>query len=461
MPDASELDLEAFRDVCFVIMPFGTKPVGTGDQEREVDFDFIFDNVFEPAINVVELPDAEGGGHLRAVRTDKEFHSGHISQDMFEYIEYSRFALADITGLNANVFYELGHRHRANESGTAVFRQADAPIPFDINQIKAFPYQYHPMEHVEESVALIAQVLQDSLQRNAWDSPIRLALRGQREKTASGDEQGADLESTLMAAENAVRADDLEAAAQHWKHAAELDPDNPLHELKASYWPKSQGNWDEAIGLLQSALAKEAKLGEGREESSYAEAYRELGIAQNKRDQEMFERAGEESLRKACHYGPDDFDAWSSLGGVLKRAGDAEGALAAYEKAVEVSNGHPYPLLNAIKLRASQAGKVEIDMKTMKMLGKAEGFREAQVQNDPPIDVPWSFFDLAEINLYSGEPDAALEVAGRGLELSTAHWMPGTFLDSLDLLPDDGSLDGLAELKAKAAERRDELAAAG
>ena len=44
---------------------------------------------------------------------------------MFHYIEYSRFALADISGLNANVFYELGHRHRVHEAGTVIFRQTD------------------------------------------------------------------------------------------------------------------------------------------------------------------------------------------------------------------------------------------------------------------------------------------------------------------------------------------------
>jgi hypothetical protein len=46
---------------------------------------------------------------------------------MFEYLEYSRFAVADISGLNANVFYELGARHRARESATAIFHQTGAP----------------------------------------------------------------------------------------------------------------------------------------------------------------------------------------------------------------------------------------------------------------------------------------------------------------------------------------------
>src|SRR5437879_4903189 len=96
---------EHYDRICFVIMPFGKKKVG----EREVDFDLIYDRVFCPAISNVPLPEGE---KLEPRRTDKDYFVADIGQEMFEYIEYSRFALVDITGLNANVFYELGVRHR-------------------------------------------------------------------------------------------------------------------------------------------------------------------------------------------------------------------------------------------------------------------------------------------------------------------------------------------------------------
>ncbi len=451
MPEAAKSDPSRYRDVCFVIMPFGKKEVGAGKKKRKVNFDKIYEKVFEPAINAVELPASEGGGTLRAKRTDKDFFSGDISQAMFEYIEYSRFALADITGLNANVFYELGARHRAHESGTVIFRQEDAPIPFDINQIKAFPYIIEPKKHRKKSKKLIRQVLTESLEQNAWDSPIRLALRGQQEAP-----QADALEDILMQAENALRNEKPQEAAALWERAAELDPDNPLHDLKASAHPKSQGEWDKVIALMHSALAKEAKLG-NREESSYGEAYRELGIAQNKKDGKTIPRAGEESLRKAVQYAPNDFDAWASLGGVMKRAGDEAEALRCYEKSVEVSNGHAYPLLNALKLRARRDGKWTLDDKTNRMLIKAEGFRESQVEHEPPIDVPWSFYDLAEMQLFAGDKKRALKTGKRGMKLSTADWMPGTFLKGLESLPEDPSLDGLEDLKALAKERLAEL----
>jgi len=42
-----------YNKICFAIMPFGKKPVG----EREVDFDQIYDEIFEPAINAVPEPE--------------------------------------------------------------------------------------------------------------------------------------------------------------------------------------------------------------------------------------------------------------------------------------------------------------------------------------------------------------------------------------------------------------------
>jgi tetratricopeptide (TPR) repeat protein len=450
MPQHRERSADDFRDVCFVIMPFGIKTVGTGDEARDVNFDAVYAELFEPAISAVRLPADEGGGHLRPVRTDREFHTGHISQEMFEYIEYSRFALADISSVNANVFYELGARHRAHESGTAIFRHGNAAIPFDINQIKAFPYTVDPVENIGESRKLVTTVLTNSLERNAWDSPIMLALRNQRDAPD-------DLQDVLLKAENAVRAGAFNEAHQHWLKAGELEPANPLHDIKASAYPKAEGDWDTAIGLLNSALAKEATFGEARAESTYSDAYRELGIAQNKKDKKIFPRAGEESLRRAIHYAPEDFDAWASLGGVLRRADDDAGALAAYEMAVEVSDGHPYPLLMAIKLRAKVAGAWDLDMKTTMRLGKAMGFRSAQVEGDPPIDVPWSFFDLAEIYLFMNEAERALETAKRGLALSTADWMPGTFLSALEMLPEVEALSRVNELKAAVQARKKEL----
>src|SRR5947209_12172894 len=111
-----------YTRICFVVMPFRQKSVG----DHMVDFDDIYTRIFAPAVAAARLPAGEEG-HLEVHRTDQDFFTGNISTEMFHYLEYSRIVLADISGLNANVFYELGHRHRARETGTMIVRQVNAP----------------------------------------------------------------------------------------------------------------------------------------------------------------------------------------------------------------------------------------------------------------------------------------------------------------------------------------------
>src|SRR5271154_3227802 len=116
------------RAVCFVIMPFGRKPDPSG---RAVDFDRIYAEVIGPAV--------EAAG-LAAGRGDEEKGAGFIHKLMYERILLSEFAIADLTILNANVYYELGIRHAARPQ-TTVLMSADASrLPFDVGPLAALPY---------------------------------------------------------------------------------------------------------------------------------------------------------------------------------------------------------------------------------------------------------------------------------------------------------------------------------
>jgi tetratricopeptide (TPR) repeat protein len=432
-----------YTNICFVIMPFGEKEVvDSAGKTRTVNFDTIFDNVFVPAISSVSLPE---GGTLQPHRTDKDFFSGDISQEMFEYLEYSRIALTDITGLNANVFYELGVRHRAREAGTAIFRQTDAKIPFDIASIKAFPYDYQPEDQATQSRKVITQVLTESLQQNKIDSPVQRALAVQRD-------QRSYIETDLRDAENAIRVGDKAGAINAYQRALNGDPHNNLVHLRLGLLLKDGGNFKDALKEFTQAIMAAP---------GYAEAYREKGIAENKLYNKLKpeQRApgmadGIDSLQKAVELNPDDYDAHSSLAGALKRAGRTQESLAEYEQAVDVSRGHSYPLLNALKLKAQLAGKLEIDGKTQFLLKRAESSLRAQVATNPPYNPPWSLFDLAEIALYNRNKDEFLSLVERATESATAKWQVDTFADSLQPMLDAGvDLPGLKEGVAMARER--------
>jgi tetratricopeptide (TPR) repeat protein len=438
-----------YTRICFVIMPFRKKKVG----DQEVDFDFIYDNVFVPAIEATPLPEKDAG-NLIAKRTDKDFFAGDISQEMFEYLEYSRFALADISGLNVNVFYELGVRHRSHEAGTAVFRQAGSPVPFDINTIKAFDYEYQPAANVPKSRELITKVLTESLRYNRLDSPVQKALLAQRALAARAP-AGQSVEDLLRAAENAIRGQEWAKAIDAYREALAIDPSNYSLRLRLGLFLKDRGRWADALQEFTSATDAAAK---------YADAWRERGIAENKRFiQEKRPEGwptGEGSLRRATELSPEDYDAWASLGGVIKREADhltdqkkADEAMAeyrrayeSYQKATDVSQGHSYPLLNEIKLAGRIEGRIPNDIRMKVRLPKAKRALEAQVATTPPMNAPWSFFDLSEVRLYGGDKQGFLDILGEGLTYCDAYWQPETHLKSLSLLKAGGvTLDGLDE----------------
>src|SRR5262249_27799043 len=91
--------IDQLAPLCFVLMPFGTKTDAAG---RVTNFDKVYQNIIMPAV-------VQAG--LEPVRADEEKIGGTIHKPMFERLMLCHYAVADITGANPNVFYELGIRH--------------------------------------------------------------------------------------------------------------------------------------------------------------------------------------------------------------------------------------------------------------------------------------------------------------------------------------------------------------
>jgi tetratricopeptide (TPR) repeat protein len=467
--------MEELERTCFVIMPFGKKKVG----DKEVDFTALYHDIFEPAIQAATTPE---GAPLLPARTDMDAFSGSINQEMFEYIMYSRMAFADISGFNPNVFYEIGVRHSSQESGTVLFRQLGHAIPFDITTIKVFEYD-HEQTQAERSRGLISQVLSDSLRRNRLDSPVRLALRaqfggGERGGVAADATRrwvdgsaattaaapaavapaatpaafaalGADdwrrqeVERFMRDAEDALRFSDLAQARMNYWGALRFDPTNLIARMRLGLILKREGRMQEALEEFVTLT---------RLAPTYAEAWKEKGVIEGliarsfKTDKRPdWLQDGFASLDRARHLNPDDFDTWSSLGGVLKNVRkDPVQALAMYRKAAQISDGHPYPLLNALRLQAQGQGGLDLGAASVQeQLVRARSLRLAQTQAEPPADTPWCFFDLAEIALYQGDGAGFLATVDAGLAACTQGWQRETFLNSLRGLATQTGIEGL------------------
>jgi tetratricopeptide (TPR) repeat protein len=124
----------------FVVMPFGQKiPVGFGGQqtypksEDKIDFDRVYKELFEPALR-------QAG--FEVVRADSEVAAGDIRTDMFFELVTADLVVADISILNANVFYELGVRHGVCPRGVFIVNGNLIPSrPFDIAPDRSFSYE--------------------------------------------------------------------------------------------------------------------------------------------------------------------------------------------------------------------------------------------------------------------------------------------------------------------------------
>jgi hypothetical protein len=136
--------------LCFVLMPFGTKKDAAG---RVTNFDSVYRQVIAPGVKQAGLD---------PIRADEEKIGGTIQKPMFERLMLCPYAVADITGANPNVFYELGIRHALRPASTAIVFLEGTVIPFDIALVRGIAYRTdgagEPLEPESGAAAIAAQL---------------------------------------------------------------------------------------------------------------------------------------------------------------------------------------------------------------------------------------------------------------------------------------------------------------
>tara|TARA_R110000782_G_scaffold102483_5_gene189508 strand:+ start:12226 stop:12609 length:384 start_codon:yes stop_codon:yes gene_type:complete len=120
---------------CFVLMPFAA------------DFDGIWEHVIRPVIT--------GRGH-ECTRADDMFVAGRIMDQVIASIRRADYVVADLSGRNPNVFYELGFAHALDKPSVLLVRDLN-DVPFDLRDQRVLVYQ--------DSASGVAS-LQDRLSRS-------------------------------------------------------------------------------------------------------------------------------------------------------------------------------------------------------------------------------------------------------------------------------------------------------
>lgn len=115
------------EDYCFVLMPFGD----IADLQK----------VYKDHVKVV-LEDRCG---LRCERADDIYGISGVMQSVWEGINRARVIVADLTGRNPNVFYELGIAHTLGKPVIMLTQSMDF-VPFDLRHLRCIVYEYKPKE---------------------------------------------------------------------------------------------------------------------------------------------------------------------------------------------------------------------------------------------------------------------------------------------------------------------------
>lgn len=125
------------QETCFVIMPFGNP------------FNDIYKDVLTPAI--------QNAGY-NPVRGDSVYSVRPVIEDIFYGIRSSSVLVADVTGKNPNVNYELGIAHALNKP-TVIISQSVDDIPFDYRHLRAIVYDTHSVTWVVQLTDKITNTL--------------------------------------------------------------------------------------------------------------------------------------------------------------------------------------------------------------------------------------------------------------------------------------------------------------
>ncbi|MFC1530131.1 toll/interleukin-1 receptor domain-containing protein [Gemmatimonadota bacterium] len=130
-PPEAEVDPK----LCFIVMPFGPEELT---------------DVYEYFVK----PSIETNCGLRCERGDDVFGSNVIMDDIRRSIERARLVVADLTGRNPNVFYEVGIAHTLNKE-VLLLSQSMSDVPFDLRHRRVLVYEYTPKgcKKLERNVA--------------------------------------------------------------------------------------------------------------------------------------------------------------------------------------------------------------------------------------------------------------------------------------------------------------------
>lgn len=135
---------EGFMKTCFVVSPIGDE----GSEIRD-SADKLFKYIISPV--------CEKCG-FEPVRVDQINDSDSITQTIIDKLLSSELVIADISGHNPNVFYEMGYR-KCTDKPIIHLKKKGESIPFDVNTVRTFEYDLTDLDNVAATKNRLEQAI--------------------------------------------------------------------------------------------------------------------------------------------------------------------------------------------------------------------------------------------------------------------------------------------------------------
>ena len=307
--------------LCYVAMPFGRKEVAG----QEIDFDDVWARLLEPSI-------AAAG--LVPMRADAAGLGGVILKPLLELVLGADVMIADVTGGNPNVLYELGIRHLARPRGTILVSARVGHPPLDLSSLLVTFYDPATPEAESASLTERLSVVQKS---DRIDSPVHELIPGvlvqvpdldwRRYQPPRHDDTHEDLRRALLDATRELSVPRLHELEPEVRAASEHEPEL-LVDLLLAY--RDSLAWDDAVRVadsLPSPLRDDERV------------VRQLALAMNRRGGTGDNSRAAQILEELLERQPGDGETLGVLGRVYKDRWQMSGDPEALERAIDAYRG--------------------------------------------------------------------------------------------------------------------------
>ncbi len=148
--------------ICFVV-----SPIGEAESAIRKRADQILRHVIFPAVS---------SAGYEAIRADQISEPGIITSQIIQHICDDPLVIADLTGQNANVFYELAIRHVIKRPFIQIIQKGEQ-IPFDIAGARTIFVDHHDLDSVDSACTEILNQI-ESIEKDPTniETPVSVAL---------------------------------------------------------------------------------------------------------------------------------------------------------------------------------------------------------------------------------------------------------------------------------------------